>query len=228
MNSKSRAAALWSLVLIGLVLLAASVAPLMWPVAEAGYGNVADLATHFLLPAIAFLFVFALLAWKRLPIVARSLVWGAAAGAVATIPLEAIRLAGYHWGFMPGNMPRLMGVLLLNRFALGPSTASDVAGWAWHFWNGVSFGIIYVLILGAGRRWPALLYALAIGTGFLVSPVVLSLGIGYFGLQYSVAFPITVYVAHIAFGLVLGFLAHRFLPSQGSPLFAELRSLVAR
>jgi hypothetical protein len=68
---------------------------------------------------------------------------GMAAGAVATVALEAIRLPGFWLGFMPGNLPRLMGVLLLNQFAAGPSLKSDIAGWAYHFWNGASFGLIY-------------------------------------------------------------------------------------
>jgi len=32
-----------------------------------------------------------------------------------------------------------MGVLLLDRFALGPSALSDIAGFSYHFWNGAAF-----------------------------------------------------------------------------------------
>jgi hypothetical protein len=116
-----------------------------------------------------------------------------------------------------------MGVLLLDRFALGPSFASDLAGWAYHFWNGASFGIIYVLIFGTSRRWLGLLYGVVAGLGFLVSPVVLSLGAGYFGLQFSIGLPITVLTAHAAFGLLLGALAHRFLSAQPSVMMTEFR-----
>ncbi|HEV2387710.1 MAG TPA: hypothetical protein VGS20_10705 [Candidatus Acidoferrales bacterium] len=117
-----------------------------------------------------------------------------------------------------------MGVLLLDRFALGPSPASDIAGWAYHFWNGASFGIIYVVLFGAARRWAGVLYGIAVGLGFMVSPVVVALGAGYFGLQFSGWFPATVLAAHIAFGLALGFLAKRFLASQRSLLRAALHS----
>jgi hypothetical protein len=121
-----------------------------------------------------------------------------------------------------------MGVLLLDRFALGPSTASDIAGWAYHFWNGASFGIIYVLLFGVTRRWAGVLYGIAVGIGFMISPVVISLGVGYFGLQFSKGFPVTVLTAHIAFGLSLGFLASRFLRHQGSLLLESLRDLFSR
>lgn len=226
MSSANRIQVLRSLSLILLALLAASVGPLILPAAMAGYGNLPELATHLLLPAIIILVVVALVSWKRSPAVARSIVWGAVAGSLATFALEAVRLLGFHWGYMPGNLPELMGVLLLNRFALGPSTASDVAGWAYHFWNGASFGIIYVLLFGAARRWAGVLYGIAVGVGFLISPVVISLGVGYFGLQFSLGFPITVLTSHIAFGLSLGLLARRFLSSQRSPLLAGARSFV--
>jgi hypothetical protein len=209
-----------------LTLLAAAIGPNIFPAAEAGYGELNVFAIHFLLPAIALIIVIGFLSRKWEPSIARYIIWGALAGALATIPLEAIRISGYKLGFMPGNLPRLMGVLLLNRFALGPSAASDIAGWAYHFWNGASFGIIYVLVFGAARRWAGVLYGIAVGVGFMLSPVVVALGVGYFGLQFSDWFSVTVLTAHIAFGFALGLLAKRFLNSEHSPLWAAVRSSV--
>lgn len=222
MNPRNSFHTLRALSLISLALLAATVAPLIFPAAEAGYGSLNAFAMDLLFPAIGALVLIALLARKWEPVVARSIIWGALAGAIATVALEAIRIPGFYLGTMPGQMPELMGVLLLNRFALGPSVASNIAGWAYHFWNGASFGIIYVLVIGAARRWAGVLYAIAIGTGFMLSPAVIALGVGYFGVQFSLWFSVTVYAAHLAFGLVLGFLAKRFLAGQPSPLFAEL------
>lgn len=210
-------------VLLLITVAAASVGPLIFPAAQAGHRTLAELGKYFLLPAVAVLFIVVLLSWKSVPAVGRSIVWGALAGAIATLGLEAVRLTGYEMGYMPGNMPRLMGVLLLNRFALGPSVASDFAGWAYHFWNGASFGILYAVIFGVSRRWVGVLYALLVGFGFLVSPVALSMGVGYFGLQFSIGFPITVMAAHVVFGALLGVLAHRFLCGQHSVLMTELR-----
>ena len=202
---------------------AASVGPLIFPAAQAGHGTMSQLATYFLLPAVTVLIVSVLLSLKSVPAVGRSIVWGGLAGAIATIGLEIVRITGFKMGYMPGNLPRLMGVLLLNRFALGPSIASDLAGWAYHFWNGASFGIIYVLLFGATRRWVGVLYGITVGIGFLLSPVVLSLGVGYFGLQFSTGFPITVLAAHAVFGLLLGALANRFLSAQPSVMMTEFR-----
>jgi hypothetical protein len=213
--------------LLLVTLAAASVGPLIFPAAQAGYGTMAQSAKYLLLPAVAVLIFIALLSWKSVPEIGRSIVWGGLAGAIATIGLEIVRITGFRMGYMPGNLPHLMGVLLLDRFALGPSAASDLAGWVYHFWNGASFGIIYVLLFGAARRWVGGLYGIAVGLGFLVSPVVISLGVGYFGLQFSKGFPITVLSAHLAFGLALGVLANRFLPLEQSSFLVALRSSLA-
>ncbi|MBI4544106.1 MAG: hypothetical protein HY703_02795, partial [Gemmatimonadetes bacterium] len=53
-------------------------------------------------------------------------------GAAATGVLDVIRLTGFSLGIMPGNMPRMYGVLFLDRMALGPSVASDLVGYLYH------------------------------------------------------------------------------------------------
>lgn len=208
-------------VLLFFALAAASAGPLIFPAAQAGHGTMAQSARLFLLPSVVLLVVIVLFSWKSPSVIAKSIVWGGLAGGIATIGLEVVRLTGFRFGCMPGNLPRLMGVLLLDRFALGPSLASDVAGWAYHFWNGASVGIIYAIVFGTNRRWVGALYGIGLGLGFLVSPVVLSLGVGYFGLQFSLGFPATVLAAHVVFGLLLGVLSRRFLAGEGSVLLTE-------
>jgi hypothetical protein len=217
---------LGKLLLIGLVLALAAVGPNIFPAAEAGHGTMDVLAKQFLFPSIIGLAIIALLAWKRNPAVARSIAWGALAGGIATIALEAVRITGFHLGYMPGSLPELMGVLLLNRFALGPDTASNIAGWAYHFWNGAAFGIIYVLLIGTRKWWAGALYGLAVGVGFMLSPVVQALGVGYFGLQFSAGFPVVVSLAHAAFGTALGLLARRFLGPQPNVAFSAFAKLL--
>jgi hypothetical protein len=67
------------------------------------------------------------------------------------------------------------------------------------------------------------LYGLAVGVGFMLSPVVQSLGVGYFGLQFSPGFPVIVLLAHTAFGLALGLLAGRFLGPQPSAVLSRIK-----
>ena len=207
-----------------LTLALAAVGPVIFPIVQSGHGNLAVLGYQFLVPAVVFLAAIAVFVRRGEPWLSRTIIRGATAGAVATIALEVVRLIGFHFDYMPGNLPRLMGVLLLDRFAQGPSVGSDIAGWAYHFWNGASFGIIYSLLLGTRRRWVGSIFGLAVGLGFLVSPVVISMGVGYFGLEYSVGFPITVLLGHLAFGAALGILAYSFLGPQPDHLISALRA----
>ncbi len=203
---------------IAVILALAAVGPNIFPAAQAGYSTLHVLAIRLLLPSIVALALISAAIWQSQRAISRAVFWGAVAGVLATIPLEVVRLVGFHFDYMPGNLPRLMGVLLLDRFAQGPSTASDVAGWTYHFWNGASFGIIYALLFGTRRRWLGAIYGVLIGIGFMVSPVVKSLGVGLFGLQFSYGFPLTVTLAHLGFGVALGFFARCFLAGQPSTL----------
>jgi hypothetical protein len=207
-----------------LLLAAASVSPLIFPISESGRSSMDILAKLALLPAAALLVATVGLLYRTNNSLARISAAGLAAGAVATIALEAIRLHGFWLGFMPGNLPRLMGVLLLDQFTAGPSLKSDIVGWAYHSWNGASFGLIYVLVFGTCRRWVGAVFGVLIGLGFMLSPVVSSLGVGFLGLKFSRGFPVTVTVAHAAFGLALGWLYAFWLGFVESPLLEVIRA----
>ncbi len=196
---------------IAFFLALAAVGPNIFPAAQAGYGNLNAFAIRLLLPSVVLFGMGVLVGRRWFPETSRTVVLAALAGAVATVPLEIVRLTGFHFDFMPGNLPRLMGVLLLDRFAQGPSIPSDIAGWAYHFWNGASFGVIYALVFGTRRKWVGVVYGMAIGVGFILSPVVTSLGVGFFGLEFSYGFPVTVVAAHLAFGWALAALARRWI-----------------
>jgi hypothetical protein len=211
-----------------LLLAAASVSPLIFPVAESGRSTMDVLAKLALLPAAALLLITVGLLYRVDDLLARISAAGLAAGAIATVALEAIRLPGFWLGFMPGNLPRLMGVLLLNQFAAGPSLNSDIAGWVYHFWNGASFGLIYVLVFGTCRRWAGTVFGVLLGLGFMFSPVVSALGVGFLGLDFSKGFPLTVTVAHAAFGSALGWLAAAWLGFLDSPLLAAVRGCLPK
>lgn len=197
------------MIIRALVLLLAVVGPLAFPLAQLGYASLHDLGLVALLPSMAGLLAIWSASRRRQPDLASVIVRGAGAGAFATLALEAFRYTGFRLGFMPGNLPQLMGVLLLDRLALGPSAWSDVAGFAYHFWNGAAFGIIFLAITGGRSIALAIAYGLAVGVGFLASPVVESLGVGRFGRDFGWHFAATVLSAHAAYGAALGGLLRR-------------------
>ena len=60
------------------------------------------------------------------------------------------------------------------------------------------------------------------GFGFMFSPVVSALGVGFLGLEFSKGLPVTVTVAHAAFGLALGWLTGAWLGFVDSSLLGAL------
>jgi hypothetical protein len=199
-----------ALMLRGLLIAIAAVAPAAFPAPQAGYSTLHDLAFSSIIPSgVLLVIAWALLSRSRFTELATSIHDGALAGAVATIALEAVRYSGFRMGFMPGNLPELMGVLLFDRFALGPTTVSTFAGFAYHFWNGACFGIIFALGRFRLPNWWAIPYGVAIGVGFLMSPVVQGLGVGLFGTNFGWHFAATVLAAHLAFGTAMAALLNR-------------------
>lgn len=197
-----------------LALIAAGIAPNLFPAAQAGLAKLSDLALWLLLPSIALLIlVIALTFIRQHRVLGRRMIVGIASGIVATFGLEVVRTTSFRLGGMPGDLPRLLGVLITDRFMLGPSTFSDVLGYSYHFWNGACFGLIFAVVLGRrALRWPVT-YGLLIGIGFLASPAVQAMGVGFFALQMP-AMIATVFIAHLVYGLALGLLLRRLLPEE--------------
>ncbi len=214
------------IVLSMIALLAASISPNLFVISQAGYAQLSDLAISVLLPSIAVLIiVFILSIVFELRDLNKQLRNGFLAGLIGTIGLEIVRETGFQLGGMPGDLPKLMGVLLLNQFATGPDTVSNIAGWSYHFWNGAAFGIIYSIILGKGKIWAGTLYGIIIGIGFMMSPVVIALGVGEFGTDFGLGFPATVTVAHIVFGSILGWLLYRWNDSNSNILITIYKAI---
>lgn len=195
-----------------LAILSASVSPLAF-VASAGTNySFHFLALYAVLPAaILFLLLIPislLFNWKPL---SSSLMWGVAAGISGTFLMEIVRATGFRvFDGMPGSLPMLMGVQLTGRIMQGPDFLSNLIGWSDHFFNGIGFATLYLLLIGRSRWWLGVLYALVIATIFMLSPVMNIIGAGYFGQDFApIRFPATVYAAHIAYGLMVGLVARK-------------------
>lgn len=199
-----------------LALMLAGISPNLFPAAQAGLATMSMLGVALLLPsAILLIVVLGVAVWRGHRRLSNRLLAGAAAGSIATMGLEMVRATSFHvFEGMPGDLPRLLGVLLMDRFMLGPSVMSDVLGWTYHFWNGACFGIIFAVLFGRRSLPWALVYGQLIGVGFLMSPAVRSLGIGFMGSEMP-SMPATVALAHLAFGLLLGILSRRWVRETG-------------
>lgn len=199
------------LALSGVALAAAGVSPNLFWIAQAGYAKLSILAVWVLIPSILVVVAaFWIARGAGEGRLVNRMIAGGLAGGIATIALEIVRITGFHLGQMPGSMPELAGVLLLNRFMLGPSLLSDIAGWSYHFWNGITFGLIFAVVFGRKPLWVTLSYGVFMAVGFLVSPAVTALGIGFMGHEMP-GMPMTVLLAHLAYATVLWALVRRWV-----------------
>jgi hypothetical protein len=198
------------LLLIALVL--SGIAPNLFPLVQSGRGELSTMAIRYFIPS-ALLTLLLLYVSGRMHCddITRQIRNGILGGVLGTVGLEVVRETGFHLGGMPGNLPQLIGVLLLDRFASGPNIWSDLAGWTYHFWTGAAFGILYSILVGRGRIWMGVLYGVGIGLGFMLSPVPIALGVGRLGLDFKEGYQFltTVTLAHAAFGSILGWYIHK-------------------
>ncbi len=202
------------------VFLAAGSGPLLLVAADAGYGSLHDLGLWILLPSIIVLILIAFWSahrrWTRLT---AGLKASLTIGILATLGLDVVREVGFRlFHTMPGDISMLIGVLLTDRFMQGPDPFSNGLGELDHLWNGVTLAAVFILIFGRQKHWVALVYALLVAIGFMTSPVVDAIGVGLFGKDFGPGFALTVILAHLVFGLILGTLSRR-VPGIGGPLW---------
>src|SRR5947209_2133231 len=118
--------------------------------------------------------------------------------------------------------PRLRGkIAFLGQPVEQPhySAAAQVVGWTYHFSNGITFGVMYLALLGdAARRhwlWGALLAA-GIELAMLLTPY------SSFAIRLTAAFVAVTLIAHLVFGSLMGLLARAM--AQGNSMTRQQRA----
>jgi hypothetical protein len=171
-----------------------------------------------LLPASAILVVMALLDRSRGDgRLWRGVLIGAIAGLTAAVAYDVFRLPfvfAREWhlaGIVPPMnlfkvFPRFGAMILAEPIEQAHySAAAQWIGWAYHFSNGLTFGVMYMALIGDGRRrswgW-AVLMAVGLELGMLFTPYP-----RFFGIQLTTTFVIVTLAAHSIFGVMMGVLA---------------------
>lgn len=201
----STAHAPWMLRLALGVIACASVFPLLAWVYEVGAFDAwsALVASPLLLALVAAALVLA--RTRRWPSTRAAIVAGAMGGLIGTLGYDLFRVP-----FIIGGGFRLLapiesyGVLLLARESSSPFT--DFAGWAYHFTNGIGFGIAYAVV-AAGRSWRwGIVWGLFLESAVVFSPFAQSYGlINDNGIHWA---PIIIaYAAHVPYGIAVGVFA---------------------
>jgi len=229
------ATSIMEVILTALALIPAAVVPMTLVIAlTPGMPSMSVLTEYALLPSVAVLIIVWIAAhFLRLERLTNRIWTGVWVGAISTAALDVIRLPGFLLGWLPGNMPRMFGVLILDQMALGPTDLSDFVGSLYHYVFGSALGLTYTLLIGRTRWWGGLIWGGGIvELGMMTTPpMVIAMDVGYFGLKYGWGVLGTSVPAHIAYGTVLGLLLERYTKHKGwlLPLVIEsLRSFRAR
>lgn len=186
-----------------------------------------------LFPSIVILFIIGIYGVVKNKRLANRLFSGLWIGAVATLALEAIRIPGYavlHWlpgddmimmpgMFLTGMAPTLVDLMnmMMAGQAMQPPPSVMISGILYHFWNGATMGAIYTLIMGRGRWYYGIIWGFIINIGMMLAPWLVMM-MGPFGIKYFDGYNIftIALVAHLAYGLVMGILAQRFVKEKGT------------
>lgn len=168
------------------------------------------------LPAAAGL---ALLARSRLPGLRVIVVAGCIGGLVGTLGYDLFRLP-----FVAAGWRLLAPIDSYGVLALGADTSSPLSGfvgWAYHFANGIGFGVAYAAVAAGRRWWWAVVWGLVLETATVVTP---------FATTYQIAgqwdLIAVAYAAHVAYGVPLGMIVERaesFVAGLGEMTRAPLR-----
>ena len=155
------------------------------------------------------LVLFALAAWGRIVDAGTFIngLWvGLWVGGIATVAYDGIRFLverGHLFGYN-GLVPILMyGSWITGRPT--SSVAAKVAGWAYHYWNGITFAIIYTL--GVGKRH----WLFGIAYAMVLECCLLGLFPLFVPVTRKFDFVALSMIGHIAYGAVLGVLAQKYL-----------------
>jgi len=212
-------ASIKELLATALALLCAAVGPNVLIVATTpGMPDMRSLGKYALVPSIVLLgLVYAYARWQGLDRLTNRIWTGAWTGFVATGTLDVVRLTGFGLGWMPGDMPRMFGVMLLGTMAQGPTPLSDLVGYLYHFWVGACFGLVLTLVVGKARWWAGLVWALIIEVGMMTTPpMVIAMDTGFFGWKFGPGLFGVSLTAHVVYGVFLGLLAQKYVRHRGS------------
>jgi len=152
-------------------------------------------------------------------------VWiGIVAGLAATVAYDLVRYIVFiatPTDFDPFRAHRPFGGLMLDS---DPNTASAFwAGWGYHVWNGLSFAVMYTMLIGGARWFWAVVWALGLECATIITyPNLLDIDLTQAG------FVAVSLIGHTCYGVVLGVLAREWLGRPASSPWALPRPNIRR
>lgn len=185
-----------------------------------GWWSMRSFVLYVFLPALVLLTALALvdrvLGTQRLW---RAVLVGGVAGVVAAVAYDVFRLPFVYAAALGIQhvVPALklfkvfprFGAMILNQPLEQPvyNLSAQLVGWAYHLSNGLTFGVMYVALIGdaSKRHWAwAVVFAAGLELAMLFTPYP-----AFFGIPLSAKFVVVTLAAHLVFGIVMGLAAAR-------------------
>jgi hypothetical protein len=144
---------------------------------------------------------------------------GLVGGIVLTLALDAVRVAGVHLGYLPDSVTMFGNMITATPAMAEPTPLSYALGGTYHFFNGISFALVYSILFGRSRWWGPVLFSVAfVEVGMMTLPPMApkfgAFGIETFGSVWNGYFLDTL-LAHAAMGLALGVIMQHFARYRG-------------
>jgi hypothetical protein len=186
------------------------------PMMKAMHSFMTSYIPFAMLPALIILIAIWTYASRHYPSLANRIGAGLAAGVIGTIiGLEPVRLIGVKLGAFPGDMPSMIGQMITGHMM--PDATARIAGYVYHILlNGGTFGIMYAVLFGKARWAWGIAWGLFFEAGMMLLPPVPMMA-GPFGIYgFWPGLFVASFLAHVAFGLILGLLAHNWIRDRGT------------
>ena len=162
--------------------------------------------TFFGVPSVLLLFLFAAFAnWIDAPVLLNSLAVGLFGGMAATIVYDLVRWVLNQTIFT--HYYSFKAIYIFGSWITGKDSSSAeaaVAGWIYHYWNGLSIALFYVLTFGR-RRW-----YYAVGWALFMEACMLGLFPLFLQVTDKLDFIALSMIGHFAYGVVLGLIAQKY------------------
>lgn len=162
--------------------------------------------TFFGVPSVVLLFALAAFGkWLDARVLLNGLLVGVIGGFVATVVYDVVRWVLNLTVFTHYDTFKAIYIFGGWITATEPSTPqAAVAGWIYHFWNGLSIALFYVLTFGR-RHW---LYA--VGWALFMEACTLGLFPLFLQVTNKLDFIALSMIGHFAYGVVLGLIAQKY------------------
>jgi hypothetical protein len=151
--------------------------------------------------------------YARLHHFAQVLMLGAVSGLLATVVYDAVRPLlkwMFHFAYSPYRAMPIFGMLITGRPESDPLAIA--LGWVYHFWNGISFGIMFALLWPKGGAIAGLVWGLGLQCLMMVAyPHLLAIRLADPG------FLAMGLVGHSLWGVVLGESIRQYWLRTGAP-----------